>query len=180
MGKPSKENNITELFLNEPSKHWHFKEIVAKSGVSQDRANHWIKELLTENIIRRIKETGKMPYYLADFDNPKYKYKKKIAALETFYKSGFFTHLESLNANTVVLFGSFTRSDWHSESDIDLFIIGKDDNFEKGKFERILKREIQLFTCKNKKEAKKMNKYLINNIINGYFIKGCVENIVEV
>ena len=28
MGKPSKESRIIELFFNEPSKHWHFKDIV--------------------------------------------------------------------------------------------------------------------------------------------------------
>jgi predicted nucleotidyltransferase len=61
-----------------------------------------------------------------------------------------------LNANTIVLFGSFSRADWHSKSDIDLFIIGDDNNLDKRKFEAVFKREIQIFSVKGQKEIKRM------------------------
>ncbi len=178
MGKPSKESKIIELFFNEPSKHWHFKDIVKEAKISENRANYWLKDLGKEEIILYHKENGKMPYYTANFESINYKTKKKLYAIERFYKSGFFNHLNSLEANTIVIFGSFSRADWHTKSDIDLFIIGNDAEFEKGRYERLLHREIQLFTFKNKKELKKINPYLINNITNGYFIKGNVQNII--
>lgn len=177
MGKPSKEQKIIELFFNQPTKHWHFKDIVKEAKISENRANHWLKQLIKEKIIKYNKKEGKMPYYTGNYDHPNYKNKKKLYALENFYKTGFLQHLESLNASTIIIFGSFSRSDWHKSSDIDLFIIGNDSKLDKVKYEEILKREIQLFTFENKKEAKKTNPYLINNIINGYFVKGKVQNL---
>jgi len=161
MGKPSKESRIIELFFNEPSKHWHFKDIVRQGKISENRANYWLKQLLKEKIIIYIKPKGKMPYYIANFEHTNYKNKKKLYTLET-----------------IVIFGSFSRADWHAKSDIDLFIIGNDDELEKGKYENIFHRDIQLFTFKNSKEIKNINPYLINNIINGYFVKGEVQNIM--
>ena len=178
MGKPSKESKIIELFFNEPSKHWHFKDIVKYGKISENRANYWLKKLLKEKIIVYNKTIGKMPYYTANFEHTNYKNKKKIYALETFYETGFLKHLETLQAKTIVIFGSFARADWHTKSDIDIFIIGNDDNLEKGKYENILKRDIQLFTFKNSKEIKNINPNLINNIVNGYFVKGEVQNII--
>lgn len=178
MGKPSKEQKITELFFNEPSKHWHFKDIVKQAKISENRANYWLKNLQKEKIISYTKLKSKMPFYTANFENTDYKTQKKLYALEQFYKTGFLNHLESLNVNTIIIFGSFSRADWHTKSDIDLFIIGDDEKLEKGKYETILHREIQLFTFKNREEIKKVNPHLISNIINGYFIKGQVQNII--
>lgn len=178
MGKPSKEYKIIELFFNEPSRYWHFKDIVKQAKISENRANFWLKDLLKEKVILYHKEKGSMPYYTANFDHTNYKTKKKLYALESFYNVGFFKHLESLNAKTIVIFGSFSRTDWHSKSDIDLFIIGNDESLEKGKFESILHREIQLFSFKTQKEIKNINPNLISNVINGYFVKGVVQNII--
>ena len=178
MGKPSKEQKIIELFFNEPSKHWHFKDIVQTAKISENRANYWLKQLLKEKIIVYNKKTGKMPYYTANFEDANYKNKKKLYALENFYETGFLKHLESLDANTIIIFGSFSRADWHKNSDIDLCIIGNDSELEQGKYEKKLKRELQIFTFKNQQEAKNINPRLISNIINGYFVKGRVQNII--
>lgn len=178
MGKPSKESKIIELFFNEPSKYWHFKDIVNQAKISENRANCWLKDLLKEEIIVYHKIKGKTPYYTANFEHINYKTKKKLYATEQFYQIGFLKHLESLKANTVVIFGSFSRADWHTKSDIDLFIIGEDKKLEKGKYEQLLHREVQLFTFKSQKEVKKANPYLISNILNGYFVKGNVQNII--
>jgi len=37
MGKPSKESQVLELFFNEPTKHWHFTDIVKTSKVGVNR-----------------------------------------------------------------------------------------------------------------------------------------------
>lgn len=178
MGIPSKESKIIELFFNEPSKHLHFKDIVKHVKISENRANHWLKNLVKEHLILYNKKIGKMPYYTANFDHTDYKTKKKLYALEKFYETGFLKHLESLNAKTIIIFGSFARADWHAKSDIDLLIIGDDKELEKGKYENVLKREIQLITFKNIKDIKNINPHLIHNVVNGYFVKGEVQNIL--
>jgi len=61
MGKPSKESKIIELFFNEPSKHWHFKDIVKEAKISENRANYWLKDLGKEEIFYIIKKMAKCP-----------------------------------------------------------------------------------------------------------------------
>lgn len=173
MGKKSRQEDILELFYEYPTKQWHFTEVRKNVPIADNKVSRWLKLLVKEGIVKRTKLRGKMPYYTSNFENPEYQNRKRIYALERLHKSGFLNHLSSLKKpKAVILFGSFTRWDWHKDSDIDLFILGNDDEFEKGKFEQKLKREIQLFTCQNKKEMKKYNKELLLNIVKGDLIKG--------
>lgn len=166
----NKENNILNLFFNESSKHWHFEEIIKEGKISRDKANRWLIKFQKEGLIKRIKEKGKMPYYISDFESPAYKNRKRLFALEQFYKIGFLNHLMELkDARTIILFGSFTRSDWHSGSDIDLFMLGKADDFKQATYEKKLKREIQTFIYK---DIDKIGKGLLRSISAGYVIKG--------
>ena len=113
-----------------------------------------------------------MPYYIGDFDSASYKSRKRLFALEQFYESGFLNHLQTLNAKSIIIFGSFSRSDWYKESDIDIFIFGDDNEFEQGKYETKLKRDIQVFSAKNEKDLNKMGNKLLKNILTGYLVKG--------
>ena len=72
----------------------------------------------------------------------------------------------------VILFGSFSRSDWYDSSDIDLFIYGDAEGLKIAPYELKLGREIQLFSCENKAELNKMGPALLKNIIKGELIKG--------
>ncbi len=167
------ENNVLELFFNESSKQWHFEEILKQSKLSRSKVNNWLKRFQKENLIKKIKEVNKMPYYIADFESPNYKNKKKLFAMEKFYNSGFLNHLLTLKgAKTIILFGSFSRSDWHKDSDIDLFIYGNADDLNLAEYELKLKKEIQLFNYNSKKELNRLGSGLIKNIIKGNIIKG--------
>ena len=173
MPSPSKENNILELFFNMPTKHWHFEEILKKAGISRPKANLWLKKMLKEKIIKRVKVKGKMPYYTGNYDEPNYQYKKKRFAMDKFHKNGLLNYLKSLeNVKTVILFGSFSRSDWYKNSDIDIFIYGNPKEVKIGKYEIKLHRDIQIFLGKDKKDLKRMGAPLLRNIIRGDLIKG--------
>ncbi len=181
MASASKYEKILELFFNEGSKHWRFEEIVKKSGLSRDKANKWLKKFINKEFIKKIKENNRMPYYIGNFSSPVYKSKKRLYAFKKFYKSGFLPHLMSLEkAKTVIIFGSFARADWYTESDVDLFIYGDDSELEKGKYETKLNREIQLFSCRNSKDFKHLGTALLKNIISGYLIKGDLNFVSEI
>lgn len=169
----SKEEAILELFFNNPTKHWHFEEIIKEVGIVRSKADKWLKRFIKGGLIKKIKKRGEMPYYISNYENPSYKNKKRIFALKRLYETGFLNHLYSLKkAKTVILFGSFARWDWYKESDIDLFIYGDAEGLRTGKYEMKLHRDIQLFICKDQKELKKFGKGLIRNIIQGDIIKG--------
>lgn len=169
----NKESNILELFFNEPSKHWHFEEILKAAKISRPQAANWLRKAMKENLITRIKPAEKQSYYTAHYENPHYQIKKRLFALEMVEKTGFLSHLNSLpNAKTVILFGSISRWDWHTESDIDVFMYGDPAGLELYKYRIALHREIEIFICKDKEELKRFNPALLHNVAEGYLIKG--------
>lgn len=164
---------MRKLFFNYPTKQWHFEDLLVASGLSRSQNNEWIKKLLQEGLINRIKRRGKMPYYIADYSSSRYLSAKKIFVLEEFRKSGFLEHLLSLKgAKAVIIFGSIIRGDWHKDSDIDLFVYGEADNLELGKYWLKLGREIQFFGCRDGADLRKYDSALLKNVVSGYTVKG--------
>lgn len=169
----NKEYKILNLFFNEPTKHWHFEKILDAARISRPQAQQWLKKLAKDKIVRRIKLRKQMPYYIANYQNSNYLSKKKLYALEQLYSSGFLSHLHSLpNAKNITIFGSFARGDWHSDSDIDVFIYGDANELNHSKFRKKLHREIQVFAYNSKEELSQLSSALLRNILNGYHVKG--------
>lgn len=168
---------IKALFFTEALRKWHFEDIIKESKASRERVNHFLRELVEEKFILKIKPKGKMPYYLANRDSPKFRSEKRIYGLKLLEQIGLFDHIDSLkDVKTAILFGSFARGDWNKSSDVDIFIYGNADYFEKGKLETKIKREIQLFIYqKAEKMKKELDPKLIPNIIKGFNIKGSLE-----
>jgi len=164
---------IKDLFYNHPTKEWHFEQLMKTAHLSRAQTNEWLKKLIHENMIKRIKLYKKMPHYIAHYKHPHYQNSKRLYALEQLHTSGLFDYLLSLDkAKVIILFGSFSRWDWYENSDVDIFVYGDIDVVSLGRFMPKLKREIQLFPGKNYKDLKKMGSALLKNIINGIIIKG--------
>lgn len=168
--------NIKKLFFEETLRRWHFEQIRKESNLSRERVNHFLKQLQKQGLIKRIKLRRKMPYHIANKDNPLFRVQKRLYGLQILADSGLFTQLASCkNIKTAILFGSFSRGDWSKSSDIDLFIYGDDSEFDKSKFESILKREIQVFSFKEPKKVKELDSKLIPNILKGVTLTESIE-----
>ncbi len=166
---------LKELFYNNPTKYWHFEQLRQEAGLSRAQTNEWIKRLLKENVIVRIKPRGRMPYYLANYRHPHYQNSKRLYALQQLHDSGLLDYLASLEkAQAVILFGSFSRWYWYDTSDIDIFVYGDVGNVYVGRFMPKLKREIQVFAGKDETDLQQMGPALLQNIIKGITIKGTV------
>ncbi len=181
MPSPSKEEQVLSLFLeNSPLKHWHFEEIVHQAKVTRAVANKWLKMYLKEGLIKRVKEKSKFPYFTCGSNNLIYLTKKKIYALEKIYQSGLVSYLLELEGpKTIILFGSLASGDWYKDSDIDIFIYGQLNVLDKLKYEKRLKREIEVHHFEDKEELKSINTGLLHNVINGYLLKGDVQDLAE-
>lgn len=98
---------------------------------------------------------------------------KRISNLRKIHDSGLATHLfESYPGCTLVLFGSYSRGEDTERSDIDIAIVGaEDDNTSLEKYERTLNRTINLqyFPDWN------ISGNLKESIINGIVLKGYIE-----
>jgi predicted nucleotidyltransferase len=169
----SKEEKVMELFFNNPTREWHFEELLNEAKIARSKAGSWLKKFIKTGIIKRIKDKGKMPYYISNYLSPEYKSRKRVFALNRLYESGLLSHLESLkHADTIIIFGSFSRSDWYNDSDIDIFIFGSPKGLRISDYELKLHRNIQLFICQDRKEVSGLGQGLIRNIIKGNVIKG--------
>ncbi|MBI3032122.1 nucleotidyltransferase domain-containing protein [Candidatus Woesearchaeota archaeon] len=182
MATPSKELNVLQLILeNSPLKEWHFEEVVKLSKVTRIVANKWLKKYIKEGLLKRIKQKGKFPYFTVGSNNAVYYSFKKIYLLEQFHKSGLLPKLFSLkNAKTIIVFGSSIKGDWYKNSDIDIFIYGNTGEFDKNIYELRLNKHIELHIFENKNELEEIKTGLIKNVINGYVVKGQIQDIAEV
>lgn len=172
----NKEFNILELFFEEPSKHWHFEEILKTAKISRPQAVLWLKRFAKEQLVIRIKRKGNQPYYTANSESPSYRVRKRLFSLNKLEKQGFLSHLAGLpKAQTVILFGSFSRWDWHKGSDIDLFIYGKTEGFDYEKYRYTLHRPLEVFSCSSKEELQKFKPAFLRNVIEGYLVKGTID-----
>lgn len=171
------DNKLKPLFFNESLRRWHFEDIVKASGLSRGRVNYFLKQMFKVRLIARVKPKGRMPYYAASRDSPKFRAEKRIYGLMLLEKSGLFENISADSGiKTAILFGSFSRGDWSRSSDIDLFIYGDDRNFNKAGFEKAIKREIQLFSFNDAGEMKKqLDANLLPNIAKGFSIKESIE-----
>ncbi len=163
---------LRPLFFNDTLKRWHFEEIVRVSGMSRERVNHFLRGLCKEGFVKRIKPRGKMPYYFAKRDSPKFRSEKRLYGLSMLDEAGLFEYITSCKGiKTAILFGSFARGDWSRSSDIDIFIYGDDSQFDKQLFESKLGRNIQVFAYTSPAEIKhRLDPRVITNIAKGFHL----------
>ena len=182
MASPSKEDNVLRLILeNSPLREWHFEEIVREARVTKAVANKWLKKYIKGKLLTRIKEMGRFPYLTAGSNNPVYYSLKRVYALEQLHRCGLIPKLLSLkDAKAVILFGSMVRGDWYKDSDVDIFVFGDFTDFDKKLYEFKLNRNIELHVFRSRKEIKEVKTGLMDNIINGYVIKGRIQDIADV
>ena len=182
MASPSKEENVLKIILeNSPLKKWRFKEIIEQAKITKLVANKWLKKYVSEGLLIYKKEKGKFPYYTVGENNSIYYSIKKIYFLNQIQKSGLIHELLAIQtAKTIILFGSTIKGDWYKDSDIDIFLYGNIRNFNKNIYEKKLNKHIEFHVFKNKNEIKEVKSGLIKNIVNGYIIKGQIQDFVEV
>ncbi len=172
-------NNILEFFIKEPEREFHVRQISKMTGKSPTTISKHLKELSKKNILKSRKKLNHL-LFKGYIENPKFKQLKLNYNLNLLQDSKIISYLvkEFNHPEAIILFGSFSKAEDISSSDIDLLIITplkKDLNLEK--FEKKLGHKIQIFTHSNKdiKNIMKRNKELLNSWINGITIEGFFE-----
>ena len=169
-------DKILELFINEPLREFHIREISKILKKSPTTISKYLKDykkiglLLSEDKLNHI-------LFKANLKNKEFKEIKRNYNLNKLNKSGVINHLiDKFNfPEAIILFGSFAKAENIKRSDIDLLVISplkKEINL--GKFGKKLGHKIQLFVYSSKdiKKMKQNNKELLNNLINGRVIYG--------
>lgn len=165
-----------EVFFLEPTKEHYLMEISRKTKVAHTSIKNNLDKLEKEKIIRKrieIKASRKFPIFTANISDFEYKSIKRVYNLQTITKIKLIKYLQDkLMPKSIVLFGSYIRGEDIEDSDIDIFVECKKGNITLEKFNKKLKRNIELHF---KEDFNKYPKELKNNIINGIVLSGFLE-----
>ena len=134
-----------------------------------------IPKLEIAGMIKREKQKNMNLIYLTlNRDNRKAMLLKRVENLKLIYETGLSEFLEEeLPGAAIILFGSYSRGDDTTTSDIDIAIIGrKEKRFDFGYFEKKLERKIILNFYPS---LKGIHKGLRSNICNGIVLSGGIE-----
>jgi predicted nucleotidyltransferase len=163
---------ILQPFFDYPKKGFHIRELSRITKLAQISVINHLNALCKEGFI--IKEKGDIyNVFKANRGNPQFKILKQQNMVLRIYASGLIRYIEEiLHPNCAVLFGSASRGEDTEESDVDLFIQAEETAIDIKKYEKNLKRKINvLFEA----DLKSLSKELLNNIINGNIISGYLE-----
>ena len=159
---------ILKIFLNSPTEKFRLREISRIAKVSPASVMNYLKEFEKEGIIKRIEKRG-IPFYSAERDTEDLVFYKKISILYELHDSGLIEELwDKLCPKAIILYGSHAKGESTEESDVDIFIIGKEKQFDLTVFEKKLGKTIHLMFDK----VENIPKELKNNLINGIVLKG--------
>lgn len=169
-------SKVAGIFFQEPTKEHGLLEICRKTNLAHTSVKNHIKTLKHMGLLsERPEKKGSRiyPTYKAQQDARIFRDNKRIHNLSELLNSGLIKFLKDrLTPKSMVLFGSYQRGEDTEDSDIDIFIEAEKSEINILKFEKALKRKIQLHFKEN---FKNYPADLKNNIINGTTLEGYLE-----
>jgi len=163
---------ILELFLQNPERSFHIREIARLVSLSPPSVSKIVAELKKDGLLVSKKE--KMVENVSAPRTEKFVWLKRSYNLHSLYGSGLvdFLRKEYQEPEAIVLFGSYAMGEDTSKSDIDIGIVTDEaKELDLQKFERILGRKINVHEI----QLKRCEKEFLNNIINGIVLYGCLK-----
>jgi predicted nucleotidyltransferase len=165
-----------EVFFTNPTQKHNLMDISRRIKIAHTSVKRNLMQLVrTGLVIETVEKKGmrKFPIYVANLNNNLFKRRKRIYNIDSFLNSGLIESVEEkIMPKSVVVFGSYQRGEDTEESDIDVFIESKEEHLNLKKFERKLKRKIQLHF---NPDFKSYPTELKNNILNGVVVFGFLE-----
>jgi predicted nucleotidyltransferase len=161
---------IMEVIFAEPEKWIHIRELARKSKTSPNTAKTYVAEEKKKGILKTKKE-GNMVLCKANMESENYLIKKRLSNISKIFDSGAIDYLDNYydHPKAIILFGSYSRGEDISTSDLDIAIITQNKKRpDLSRYEKILKRKIELSLLTNKE----ISKEFFNNLINGFVLKG--------
>lgn len=166
---------VLSVFFDNPSKKFNLKEISILLNLAHTSVKNELNFLIKQTLLFTDFESRgkrKFPYYFANSSNENFIKFKQLYNLSLLYNSGIIEYLKNKTMpNSILLFGSFFRGEDSENSDIDLFIESEIINLDLRKFEKKLKRKINLTFNPNINNLKKT---FLNNLINGIVLYGSI------
>lgn len=166
--------SVLKVFFDDPTPKgdgFQLREISRKVNLAPISVKRYLNELEKEHLVVEYKHrVHNYPVYLANRDNEKFLFFKKIDTLISLEDSGLLEYLQKeCMPDVIILFGSASRGEDLKHSDIDLFLLCKEREVGLELYEKRLNRTISLHFNEN---INSISKELRNNILNGAILKG--------
>ena len=160
-------NNL-KPFFEDCYKRYSVREYSRLLKISPPTASKILKMLHKENLLKITKEN----IYLFFWANKENKNFIDLSRIYWNYKLADFIEYinQTLVDPTIILFGSLSKAETKIDSDIDIALFANKRELNVKEFEKILKREFQIFIFNSPRDVK--NKELLNNLINGFILQG--------
>ncbi len=158
-------------FFEDCYRRINVREFARIQKISPPTASKILKNLENERILKRESDKQYLYYYankdsalFIDLSRIYWRLKLNSVKILDFIEENFLSPV-------VILFGSLSKAETKKDSDVDLAIFSySKKKIDFTEFEKKLKRKIQVFIFKSLDDIK--NKDLLNNILNGYKLKG--------
>jgi predicted nucleotidyltransferase len=134
---PVRRRKVLEVFLKDPFKEIHLREIARLSKVSLNNVDNSMRLFVKDDMFKR-REVSNMVFFKPNLENEAllkifeylelekkkeyYEKNKKIARLLQKYTVDIVT-LSDKKIQLVILFGSVARGEWTKSSDIDILVV---------------------------------------------------------
>lgn len=162
---------ILELFMEDSGRDFSVRGIARLLKISHATVLNHLGALKHLDLIRK-KSSQIYPLYYANTESAKLKFYKKSGISFKILESGLIEHLRKETAPaSIILFGSCAKGTYTNKSDIDIFVEAPNTKVDISKFEKKLKRTINILF-----EAKigGLSAELRNNILNGIVLDGFI------
>lgn len=160
---------LLKVFMDSPTEPFRLRELSRLSNIAPPSVMNYLKEFEKEGTARRFEKRG-IPFYQAVRENERFSLYKRISIIYELHDSGLIGFLwEKLAPDAIILYGSYAKGESIEDSDIDIFIIGKENPINLAEFEKRLGKRIHLMS---EPDINNMPKELKNNLINGIILKG--------
>lgn len=162
-------DRVMELFLQNPNTQFHLREIARLSGLSPAGALKILRKIEKQGIVSKEK-TRVTDNYLANVENKEYAALKKAFNIYKIHSCGMVDELaKEYMPEAIVLFGSYARGDDTEKSDVDIAIITeKRKDIDMTRYEKTLKRKINIHEIQYQKASREFR----NNLANGITLYG--------
>src|SRR3989344_31051 len=143
-------HKILGIFFDDPLPEgigFQLREISRKTKIATPSVKNYLNELEKEGLIFKTKHRiHGYPVYYANRDGENFKFLKKLDNILRLRESGLLDYLSDYSMpEAIILFGSAARGEDIKDSDIDLFVLSKEERLNLNKFEKILGRRINIF-----------------------------------
>lgn len=165
---------VLEVFFDDPLPQgigFQLREISRKIKLAPKSVKLYLEELeKAKLIIKKEHRIHKYPVYYANRDNNYFKFLKRLDIQRKIKESGLLDYLnEKCMPDVIILFGSASKGEDIKESDVDLYLQSEEKKISPDKFEKKLKRRINLFF---ESDFNNLSDELKTNIINGDLLSG--------